>query len=100
MTIQFLKIAKKHNFYFKWLKCDFDIKEISILKVIVGKEEVQMENNKIKVIKRWKISTKIKKVESFLGFANFYWQFIKNFSHIAKLLDLWSLDPSFFGLFF
>ena len=31
-----------------------------------------MENNKIKAVKEWKTPTKIKKVESFLGFANFY----------------------------
>jgi len=31
-----------------------------------------MENNKIKVVKEWKTPTKIKKVESFLEFANFY----------------------------
>ena len=33
------------------------------------------------------IPTKIKKVESFLGFANFYQQFIKNFSHMARSLN-------------
>jgi len=26
-------------------------------------------------------------VKSFLGFANFYWQFIKNFSHTARPLN-------------
>ena len=31
--------------------------------------------------------TKIKEVESFLEFANFYRQFIKNLSHIAKPLN-------------
>jgi len=31
--------------------------------------------------------TKIKEVKSFPGFANFYRQFIKNFSHIEKLLN-------------
>ena len=30
---------------------------------------------------------KIKKVKSFLGFANFYRRFIQNFSHMAKLLN-------------
>ena len=35
----------------------------------------------------WKTPTKIKEVKSFLGFANFYQRFIKNFSHIARPLN-------------
>ena len=70
--IQFLKIAEKHNLYFKQSKYDFNVEKIPILGVVVEQEEVQMENNKIKVVKEWKIPTKIKEVESFLGFANFY----------------------------
>ena len=34
--IWFLKIAEKHNLCFKWSKCDFNAKEISILEVVVG----------------------------------------------------------------
>ena len=71
-TIHFLKIVKKHNLYFKQLKCDFNVKEIPILRVVVGQGEVQMENNKVKVVTEWKTSTKIKEVESFLEFSNFY----------------------------
>ena len=48
------------------------MKEIPILGVVVGQEEVQIEDNKIKVVKEWKTTTKIKEVESFLGFTNFY----------------------------
>jgi len=40
--------------------------------VVVRRGEVQMENNNVKAVKEWKKSTKIKEVESFLGFANFY----------------------------
>ena len=36
-TIQFLKIAKKHNLCFKQSKCDFNMEEIPILGVVVGK---------------------------------------------------------------
>ena len=64
-TIWFLKIAEKYNLYFKRLKCDFDMKEILILGVVVGWGQVQMENNKIKVVKEWSIPTKVKKMESF-----------------------------------
>ena len=36
-TTRFLKIAEKHNFCFKRLKCNFNMKEIPILGVIIGK---------------------------------------------------------------
>jgi len=70
--IKFLKITEKYNLCFKQLKYDFDVKKISILGVVVRRGEVQIKNNKIKEIKKWKTSTKIKEVESFLEFANFY----------------------------
>ena len=63
------------------------MEEILILKVIVGKGQVQMETDKVKAVKEQKTPTKIKEVESFLGFANFYRQFIKNFSHTARPLN-------------
>jgi len=50
-TIKFLKIAEKHQLCFKQSKCNFDIEEISILRVVVGKEQVKMEQEKVKAIK-------------------------------------------------
>ena len=84
--ICFLKIVEKHNLCFKWSKCDFNMKEIPILRIVIGREQVQMEANKVKAVKEWKTPTKIK-VESFLEFANFYRWFIKNFSYMAKPLN-------------
>ena len=86
-TIQFLKIAEKHNLCFKQSKCDFNIEEILILGVVVGKGQVKMEQEKIKAVKEWKTPTKIKDIESFLRFANFYRRFIHNFSHTARPLN-------------
>ena len=48
------------------------MKEIPILGVIVGKGQIKMEQEKIKVVKEWKTLMKVKDMESFLGFANFY----------------------------
>ena len=70
--VRFLKIAEKHNLCFKQSKYDFNMEEIPILGVIVGKEQVKMEQEKIKAVKKWKILTRLKDVESFLRFANFY----------------------------
>ena len=70
--IKFLKIAEKHNLCFKRLKCDFNMEEIPILGVVVGKGQVKMEQEKIKAVKEWKTLTRVKDVKSFLEFANFY----------------------------
>ena len=63
------------------------MEEIPILGVVVGKGQIKMEQKKIKAVKEWKTPTKIKDVESFLGFANFYRRFIHNFSHTARPLN-------------
>jgi len=85
--VRFLKIAEKHNLHFKRSKYDFNMEEIPILGVIVGKGQVKMEQEKIKAVKEWKTLTKVKDVKSFLGFANFYRPFIQNFSYTAKPLN-------------
>ena len=50
-TVCFLKIAEKHNLYFKRSKYDFNMKEILILGVVVGRGQVQMETDKVKAVK-------------------------------------------------
>ena len=86
-TIQFLKITEKHNLCFKQSKYNFNMEEILILGVIVEKRQVKMKQKKIKAIKEWKTPMKVKNIESFLRFPNFYWRFIQNFSHIARPLN-------------
>ena len=86
-TIRFLKIAEKHNLCFKQSKYNFNIEEIPILGVIVRKGQVKMEQEKIKTIKEWKTPMKVKDIESFLRFVNFYQYFIQNFSYTARLLN-------------
>ena len=49
--VWFLKIVEKHNLCFKRSKCDFNIEEIPILGVVVGKGQIQIEQEKIKVVK-------------------------------------------------
>ena len=71
-TVRFLKIVERHNLCFKRSKCNFNMEEITILGVIVEKGQVKMKQEKIKAVKEWKTPTKVKDVESFLGFTNFY----------------------------
>jgi len=48
------------------------MEETPILGVVIGRGQVQIENDKVKAVKEWKTPTKIKEVESFLGFTNFH----------------------------
>ena len=45
-----------------------------------------MEKAKTKVIQSWPTPKSVKDIQSFLGFANFYWRFILKYSAITKPL--------------
>jgi hypothetical protein len=54
-----------------------------MLGTVTGNGKATMEKDKVEAIRNWETPTTIKDVERFLGFANFYRQFIKNFSMIT-----------------
>ena len=52
-----------------------------------------MDEEKLLGILKWPVPTKVKQVQAFLGFANFYQRFIENFAKILKpLSDLTNKD--------
>jgi hypothetical protein len=54
--------------------------------MIVDRDDVQINSEKIKTIVEWKTSRHLKEMQAFLKFTNFYRRFIKNFFRIAKSL--------------
>ncbi len=64
-------------------KCEFEVKSIKYLGFILKVEKgVQMNLQKIEAIMNWQAPRSVKRVQSFIDFANFYWKFIKNFSNL------------------
>jgi hypothetical protein len=49
-------------------------------------EGIEVDPEKVQTIRNWQILTTVQRVQSFLGFCNFYQQFIKEYSHIARPL--------------
>jgi hypothetical protein len=55
-----------------------------------------MDLEKVKAITDWEAPTSVKGIRSFLGFANFYRRFIKDFSDLVRpLIDLTHKDRHF-----
>ncbi len=67
-------------------KCEFHITEIKFLNMIIKRDEIKMNSEKIKTIIKWETSTHLKELQAFFDFINFYRRFIKNFSRIVKSL--------------
>ena len=61
-------------------KCKFYKTVIKFLSFIIGRGFIQMDPKKVKSVASWPEPTHLKHVQAFLGFANFYRQFIKNYS--------------------
>ena len=61
--------------------------------MIISPGEVQMDPGKVTAVKDWPTPTVLKEVRAFIGFANFYRRFIKDFSVMARPLhDLTKKD--------
>ena len=91
-----LEKAQEHDFFFKAKKCEFRKQRIKYLGLVVQEGKLAMDSAKLQGILEWPTLKTVKEVQSFLGFGNFYWRFIKNFSHLAHPLnDLLKKDNKF-----
>ncbi|TQV90502.1 retrovirus polyprotein [Cordyceps javanica] len=77
-------------------KCEFHVQEVKYLGLIVGTEGIRMDPAKVSAVVHWPTPKNVKDVQSFLGFANFYRRFIRDFASKANpLTRLTKKDTSF-----
>ncbi|KAL2888545.1 Pol-like protein [Ceratocystis lukuohia] len=68
-------------------KCEFEVRKTKYLGFIVEADKgISMDPAKIEAIMSWEAPKTAKGVRSFLGFANFYRVFIKNFAELTAPL--------------
>jgi hypothetical protein len=78
-----LRRLRKHGLYAKPEKCEFDRESVEYLGYILSPAGLTMAADKVQTIQAWPEPRKVKDIQSFLGFANFYRRFIYNFSDIV-----------------
>ena len=62
-------------------KSVFGVKQVTYLGFIVtAGEGISMDPAKVEAVRKWEAPTNVRDVRAFLGFANFYQSFIRNFS--------------------
>ncbi|KAJ8454533.1 hypothetical protein ONZ45_g19267 [Pleurotus djamor] len=83
MVKEVLRRLRANKLYAKGEKCEFHADTVEYLGYILSPDGLKMAEDKIKTIQDWPEPRKIRDVQSFLGFANFYRRFIANYSGIV-----------------
>ena len=96
-----LKCLRKADLYTKVEKREFHSESVEYLGYILFPSGLTMSDDKIKIIQDWPKPKKVKDIQSFLGFTNFYHQFIFNYLDIVIPLTCltqkdisWKFDSS------
>ena len=78
-----LQRLRDANLFANAKKCEFDKDEVEYLGFILGRHGLRMYPKKLSTIIDWPEPTSVKQLQSFLGFANFYRRFIRDYAKIS-----------------
>ena len=93
---QVLQRLQEHKLYAKAEKCEFHSRSVEFLGFKVSPDGISMDPGKVQAISEWPSPKNVTEVQSFLGFTNFYRQFIRSYSAIAApLTNLTKKDKPF-----
>jgi hypothetical protein len=85
-TLKVVQWLQENNLFLKLEKCKFDIPRIKFLGMIISHDQVDMDPVKVQGVLDWPTPETVKQVRGFLGFGNFYSQFIDHYFNIAWCL--------------
>ena len=96
IVLEVLHCLEENDRYVKPEKCTFCTIEVDFLEMIMEKDGIKMDQEKVKAVLNWPALLNVKEVRNFLGLANFYQRFIQDYAQVARLLnDLLKKDVIF-----
>ena len=78
-----LERLREAKLYLKLSKCVFHAREINYLGFLISPDGISVDRSRVETILSWPEPKNIHDIQSFIGFANFYRRFIKNFAKIS-----------------
>ncbi|KAK3559956.1 hypothetical protein QTP86_030321 [Hemibagrus guttatus] len=78
-----LSRLQRHHLYVKLEKCEFHRTMVTFLGYVISQRGVEMDMVKVWAVTDWPAPTTVRELQRFLGFANFYRRFIRNYSSVA-----------------
>jgi len=85
---EILRRLKENDLYIKPEKCIWKVRKIGFLGVVIGPNGIEMEEKKVDGVLSWPEPKNVKDVRKFLGLANYYRRFIKDFAQVAKPINV------------
>ncbi len=83
---QVLHWLLENRLFVKAEKCEFHASTVTFLGHIIARGQVRMDPEKVRAVLDWPRPDTRKQLQRFLGFANFYRRFIRNYSRTAAPL--------------
>ncbi|KAK3511440.1 hypothetical protein QTP70_008676 [Hemibagrus guttatus] len=74
---------QQHHLYVKLEKCEFHRSKVTILGYVISHQGVEMDTVKVRAVTGWPEPSTVRELQRFLGFANFYRRFVRNYSSVA-----------------
>ena len=71
------------NIKLKLKKCTFIASEVHFLGHIINREGIQMDPEKVKAVHEWLPPNSVKEMQQFLGFVNYYRDFVCDYARLA-----------------
>jgi len=88
IVAEVLKRLEENDLYVKPEKCLWKTSKVNFLGVVMGQGKIEMEEEKVEGVLNWPVPKMVRDVRKFLGLANYYRRFIKNFAVLAKPLNM------------
>jgi len=85
---EILRRLEENDLYVKPEKCVWKVRKIGFLGVVIRPNGIEMEEGKVEGVLSWPVPKTVKDVRKFLGLANYYRRFIKDFARVARPMNV------------